>query len=48
MTNIVEMAFNIQACNGMSLAKLNRDGLKTNKWAITISAAITTAWLGLV
>ena len=32
ITNLVETAFNIQACNGMSLAKLNCDGLKlTNR-----------------
>jgi len=28
MTNLVEMALNIQACNGLSLAKFNSDGLK--------------------
>jgi len=28
MTNLVETEFNMQACNGMSLAKLNCDGLK--------------------
>jgi len=40
MTIIVETAFNIQACNGMSLAKLNCDGLKLTNGAITICAVI--------